>query len=135
MMKAGTYYIGDLCYVMHPEWDEFCDLTINDNDCMDGEFNLADGRRFATYRTLYGDGMYRSNILTDHSVDAGLIGCILVEDIRDPVATISHMNGLGAIVTFDEPFATSSEDGVIRFGHVTINTGDYDDEECYEDEQ
>jgi hypothetical protein len=21
-MKAGTYYIGDLCYVMHKEWDE-----------------------------------------------------------------------------------------------------------------
>ena len=23
-MKAGTYYIGDLCYVMHKEWDEVC---------------------------------------------------------------------------------------------------------------
>ena len=22
--KAGKYYLGDLCYVMHGEWDEFC---------------------------------------------------------------------------------------------------------------
>ena len=23
---AGEYYIGDLCYVMHAEWGEVCDL-------------------------------------------------------------------------------------------------------------
>jgi len=22
IMQAGTYLIGDLCYVMHPQWDE-----------------------------------------------------------------------------------------------------------------
>ena len=26
MMRSGTYYVGDLCYVMHPQWDEVCDL-------------------------------------------------------------------------------------------------------------
>lgn len=131
-MPAGTYYIGDLCYVMHPEWDEFCDLTIDGYACKEGEFNLADGRRFATYSTKYGDGLYRSNIGTDHSVDAGLIGCIRVEDIKDPVATVAHMNGLGAIVTFDAPFETSVSNGVITFGHVAINTGDFDDD-CEDD--
>ena len=56
MMPAGKYYIGDLCYVMHPEWDEFCRITISGNECLQGEFNLADGRRFATFTTAYGDG-------------------------------------------------------------------------------
>ena len=137
-MPAGTYYVGDLCYVMHPEWDEFCDITISGLQCKDGEFELKDGRRFATYGTLYGDGMYRSNIGTDHSVDAGLIGCILIEDIKDPEATVAHMKGLGAIITFDQPFETSESDGVICFGHVEINTGDLDDYDydCdYDDEE
>jgi len=126
-MPAGTYYIGDLCYVMHSEWGEFCGLTISERECKDGEFTLADGRRFATYGTMYGDGTYRSNIGTDHSVDAGLIGCIRIEDVRDPVATLAHMKGLGAVITFDAPFETSSDtNGIIRFGHVEIETGESD---------
>lgn len=135
-MLAGTYYVGDLCYVMHPEWDEFCDITMANwaqfkgERVIDGEFALKDGRQFATYVTLYGDGMYCSNIGTEHSVDAGLIGCIRIEDIRDPVATVAHMKGLGAIITFDQPFETSESDGVIRFGHVEINTGDLEND-CY----
>jgi hypothetical protein len=123
-MPAGTYYIGDLCYVMDSEWEEFCEITITDRACADGEFTLKNGRRFATYSTMYGDGTYHSNIGTSHSVDAGLIGCILVDDIEDS----SKMKGLGAIVTFDYPFETSESDGIIRFGHVQINTGDYNDD-------
>ena len=45
MMPAGKYYIGDLAYVMHGEWDEFCDLTIKGNSLSNGEFSLKDGRR------------------------------------------------------------------------------------------
>ena len=48
MMKAGTYYIGDLCYVMHDRWDEFCSITCSEHNVLDGEFNLKDGTRFAT---------------------------------------------------------------------------------------
>ena len=122
MMPAGTYYIGDLCYCMHDEWDEFCELTINDRECLDGEFNLKDGRRFATYGTAYGDGTYAANVGGDVSVDAGLIGCILVSDIKDKTDPAE----MGIVVTFDEPFETSEYHGLITFGHVKINT-DYDD--------
>jgi len=59
MMTAGKYYIGDLAYVMHGEWDEFCDLTIQGNSLLNGEFNLKDGRRFATFTTKWGDGVYQ----------------------------------------------------------------------------
>ena len=130
-MPAGRYYIGDLCYVMHPEWDEFCELTIRDQGCLDGEFVLKDGRRFASFGTAYGDGTYRSNIGTEHSVDAGLIGCIRVEDIRDN--TYEDIETLGAIVEFDQPFEVSEDQGIIVFGHVQIETAadkeyEYDEE-------
>jgi len=134
MMPAGKYYVGDLCYVMHPEWDECCELFFegrSDHGCNDGEFTLADGRRFASYGTAYGDGTYYSSHGTSHSVDAGLIGCILVNDIRDD--TYAELSSLGAIIDFPEPFETSSDAGVIKFGHIRIDTGD-DYSDCEDDD-
>lgn len=129
MMPAGRYYVGDLCYVMHPEWDEFCDITIKGNECLDGEFTLKDGRRFATYGTMYGDGLYPTNVGANLSVDAGLIGCIRVEDIRDPEATLAAMESLGTIVEFGTDFVTGSgKDGTIQFGRVLVETGDIEDD-------
>ena len=134
-MPAGRYYIGDLCYVMHPEWDEFCNLTIRGERCLDGEFVLQDGRRFATFRTAYGDGTYGSNIGTQHSVDAGLIGCILAEDIRDTEYDSETIQRLGAFVDFPEPFEVSSDQGLLKFGHVQIETaGGYDWDEDEDEE-
>lgn len=54
-MPKGKYYIGDICYVMRDEWSEVCSLMFN-GDVYDGEFNLADGRRFASMSTMFGDG-------------------------------------------------------------------------------
>lgn len=133
MLPAGKYFVGDLCYVMHPEWDEFCDITIDDIEgCLNGEFTLADGRRFATYTTAYGDGTYYSSIGTSHSVDAGLIGCILLSDISEDL-DMEKIARLGAIIEFDKPFETSGEDGVMHFGHVRIDTSD-DYSDCDDDE-
>lgn len=131
-MPAGRYYIGDLCYVMHDEWDEVCDLFFPASSYpgqTEGEFVLKDGRRFASFGTAYGDGTYRSNIGTEHAVDSGSIGCILVSDIRD--SQYDNIEELGAIVEFDQPFEVSKDQGLLVFGHVEIETaGDYDwDEE------
>ena len=141
MMQAGTYYIGDLCYVMHPEWDEFCKITIKGHAVLDGEFQLADGRKFATYGTAYGDGCYPASNGAELGVDAGLIGCIRVEDIRDKVS-MDEMKRLGTIVTFDTSFVTGENEGTIKFGHITVETGDTDEDYSgeydgydYEDEE
>ena len=132
-MPAGKYYIGDLCYVMHPEWDEVCDLFFPANHPprgVEGEFTLKDGRRFASFSTAYGDGSYRSSIGTSHSVDSGSIGCIRVEDIRDNA--YDNIEELGAIVEFDRPFEVRADQGLLIFGHVQIETAggyDWDEEE------
>ena len=132
-MQAGKYYIGDLCYVMHDEWDEFCDITIDGNNCKDGEFELKDGRKFASYGTAYGDGTYYPNVGGECGVDAGLIGCIRVEDIKD--TTYDDISDLGIIVEFAEPFETGEHGGTIYFGHVAIDTDppyEEDEEEDYD---
>lgn len=132
-MPAGRYYIGDLCYVMHDEWKEVCDLFYPPGVSgrgVEGEFALKDGRRFASFTTAYGDGEYRSSINTLHSVDSGSIGCILMEDIRD--TTYNNIEHLGAVVDFPEPFEVSEDTGLLTFGHVMIETN-ADMEEWLED--
>ena len=133
MMPAGKYYVGDLCYVMRPQWNEFCDITISDNQVLDGEFNLKNGVRFATFGTMHGDGSYEDNFGNSYSVDAGLIGCILVSDIDDPKAEENFP--LGCIHEFDAPFIPSSENGKIWFEQVCINTDWNDDPEDEEDDE
>jgi len=125
-MKAGKYFIGDLCYVMHPEWDEVCDLMFPGRGGeVEGEMTLKDGRKFATFGTAYGDGEYQSNIGTSHGVDSGSIGCILVEDIKDD--TYDDLEEHGAIVEFTQPFEVRKENNsMLIFGHIRINT-DWDD--------
>jgi len=133
-MPAGKYYIGDLCYVMtDDEWLEFCDITIKGTQVIDGEFQLKDGRRFATYGTAYGDGVYHDQYGHSYSVDAGLIGCIKIEDIR--ANNYDNLLDLGSIMEFDNSFATSGGrgetdwEGTIQFGHVMVETNPHYEEE------
>lgn len=127
-MKAGTYYVGDLCYVMNSQWDEFCSLTIKGNECLDGVFKLKNGIKFCTYGTAYGDGCYEDQFGNSYPVDAGLIGCIRVKDIKDKNANTDN----GAIIDFDEDFTCSDDNGILYFGHVCIDTKC---EDTYEDEE
>lgn len=118
MMPAGKYYIGDLCYVMHPQWDEFCKITLKNGEVNDGEFSMSSGVRVASYSTYDGDGCYLDQKKREYSVDAGLIGCIRVGDINDPTSQIDG----GQIIDFTEPFETSEDNGIISFGDIHIDT-------------
>lgn len=130
MMIKGDYYVGDLCYVLHDEWDEVCQLLFSgrdDHGCNEGEFNLSDGRRFAIYSTKYGDGTYEDQNGRSYGVDAGSIGCILLEDID-----VNHQDnfvGDGQSITFDQDFYTSELNGKIMFGSVSIDTDPVYEEE------
>jgi hypothetical protein len=131
MMKAGTYYVGDLCYVLHERWDEVCSLIIEGNRCLDGEFNLEDGTRFAIYGTAYGDGNYFDQNGKSYDVDAGSIGCVLLDDI-DLTNQENFLAG-GNIHTFDTSFYTGTMDGKIMFHTLSIDTDPvYNEEEEYE---
>ena len=130
MMKAGKYYVGDLCYVLHDRWDEFCSLTCSGNRVLDGEFNLADGTRFATFTTKYGDGNYFDQEGKSYDVDAGLIGCVALADINFDDKSNSVAGG--RVVEFVKDFTTFSAGGVISIGNISIDTDPVEaEEECY----
>jgi hypothetical protein len=129
-MPAGKYYVGDLCYVMHECWDEVCGLFFKgrtDHGCNEGEFVLKDGRRFVSINTKYGDGGYYDQYGNEYGVDAGLIGCILIDDINFN----ADGNGTqgGNVVNFERSFDSAGGrnqgrdwDGNIRIGHLVIDT-------------
>ena len=138
MFPAGKYYVGDLCYVMHDEWDEVCGLFFKDREdqgCNEGVFTLKDGRRFASFNTKFGDGCYFDQYGNEYGVDAGLIGCIAMNDI-DLNADGNFTSG-GQIIQFDLDFTVSGSqglsrrdwDGVINIGHIVIKT---EEEEYYD---
>jgi hypothetical protein len=131
LMPAGKYWVGDLCYVMKKEWDEVCGLFFKDRDdhgCNEGLFTLKDGRKFVSFNTKWGDGCYTDLAENEYGVDAGLIGCILVSDIKHD-NDFHNLDG-GHVHEFNISFFCSGGrsdlgrdwDGVIKIGHIEINT-------------
>jgi hypothetical protein len=135
-----SYYIGDLCYVMHDEWDQVCNMTPFDNQ--DGaEYELEDGRKFFFFSTAYGDGTYNDAEGRSYSVDSGSIGAIKVDDIRHPGFAQVVERGLGHIHEFPaeidewDCFVEGENGGVLNFGTVRIDTEGEDYEEEVEDDE
>ena len=130
-MKAGMYYVGDLCYALGDRWTEVCDLIIKDHTCLDGEFELKDGTKFAIYGTAHGDGFYSDQHANGYPVDSGTIGCVLVDQITEGELDES----LGNVFHFEEDFETGEEDGTIMIGHLEIYTSHEEDDEEDDDEE
>jgi len=125
-MPPGRYYVGDLCYVIEDAWGEVCDFMFAGKGNNEGQFTLKDGRTIVIYGTRYGDGTYESNLGTRHSVDAGVIGAMLESQCDKKY---EHIAELGAFIDFPQPWTHSGSgdsrrdwDGVIRLGHVEIQT-------------
>ena len=131
--QSFYYYVGDLCYVMHDEWGEICDLAF-ERDGVEGKHQLADGRKFAIYGTAHGDGTYFDSYDLDrtYSVDSGTVGIIEVKDITDPEFLCVVASGLGHIIELPqklEDMDCGYSNGTIWFGDFAIITGFEEEEE------
>ena len=130
-MKAGKYFIGDLCYVLSSKWDEVCDLTISGHECLEGKFTLSDGTEFAMFGTAHGDGYYYDQMGNGYPVDSGTIGCVLLDKIDD--IDKEYLERSGTVLDITESFEVESENGVIFIGPITINTDDDEEEDkCWD---
>ena len=139
-MTKGQYWVGDLCYVIDDDcgyWDEVCkqllkkDADGNYVSSKGGEFELSNGIKYAIYGTAYGDGGYEDQDGRVYGVDAGVIGCIKVDDIKKLGSGIASG---GHVHTFDQDFATGYDEGTIYFGDLNIETDPCSDEEEEGDE-
>jgi hypothetical protein len=150
MLEAGTYYVGDLCYVLGDKngwnWGELLAATgyLGIEDPVTGERLDKDettgyfrhrGVKLFSSGTAYGDGSYRDQSGREYLVDAGLIGCFPMDALGvDPKMDVDPGDG-GHVVEFKMAFSCQvcDEYGVIRIGHIKIDTNpSYEDEECWE---
>ena len=127
------YFIGDLCYVMHDEWSEVCDITLDpDNDEDEIFFELADGCEFILIGTAYGDGEYWDQFGNRYPVDSGTIGAIAADDLKPEELAEALERNLGAIHEFPRPIgdlSAENDHGVLRIGGVIIDTAGCMDED------
>ncbi len=119
--KAGTYYVGDVCYVVQDkDWDGLLEKSNYFNCQSTGEWNGEyNGHPMFVASTAYGDGCYQDNQGRDYLVDAGLIGIMPVEAI-----TTNPEGRGGQIIKFEEEFDVKWDEGEFTFGDVIIETRD-----------
>jgi len=126
--KAGTYYVGDLCYVINDQnWEVLGEKTHWFQD--DDKFEFK-GREVFVSSTAYGDGLFRDYQDREYSVDAGLIGVIPFDIIDD-----NKTGSGGQIIVFENDFSASCSDkGIFKIGDITIDTSNDEDEDWDESE-
>lgn len=115
-MRAGKYWIGDLCYLV-PEkyWNQVVAFLGDGRTPREGEFDL-EGHRGAIFSTHHGDGVYPDQFGNTYGVDSGTIG-IFPADVFPGL-----FKALGTIHDFPEDFTVRSDDGDMEFGSVRIKT-------------
>jgi hypothetical protein len=121
-LPAGTYYVGDLCYVLDSVWDKVCEQIISGETVKNGIFNLDDGTQFAIYSTKYGDGIYKDEIGNEYAVDSGSIGCVKIDNLL--AESLNSVQQYSAVVSFDQGLTCYEDNGVIYIGDIVIDTNE-----------
>ena len=126
-MPAGDYYVGDPCYAVPGDrWMEWLEAGNYDSSASRWViFAELDGYPVLGCATAHGDGMYDGDDGKRYLVDAGLIGLVPVE-VALPGDT---PEGMGMVrVRFKSDFTFENDEGVIRLGHITIDTKEDEDD-------
>lgn len=118
-IPAGTYFLGDPCYAVEDaDWTPL----LHSCDFFDGSAKgtLPSGEHVVAFSTAYGDGEYHSQFGDAFPVDAGLIGLVPWTGSETQVEAVKDL--LGIKVTFETDTNAFSDDGVLVFGHIEIDT-------------
>ena len=129
-LPAGTYYVGDLCYILGDHngynWDHVLHATnFLKGDPSQGGACWYNGIRFFCSSTMYGDGCFQDDEGRSYGVDAGIIGCFPVQELPEGFDSSG-----GHVVEFPQAFVCEpthtpgNHEGTISIGHLDIETGD-----------
>ena len=116
-IPAGTYYVGDPCYVFGRD----SRLKISEiNKCFDIPNIEYKDKPVIAFRTKFGDGTYNG-----FSVDSGLIGIVDISLIEEDSTFFNEsFDRQKHIVTFDKPFDFEWNNGDFHIGQqIHIYTG------------
>jgi hypothetical protein len=123
LVPQGSYVIGDPCYaVPDKDWDG---LLQSCNYFESPIGYVKDGmQKFPVlgFGTKWGDGSYRGTDGRVYDVDAGLIGLV-------PVELVKNLAEHTILVLNKDTLCVNDGSGKLTFGHITIETDPYEDEE------
>ncbi len=125
---AGTYYVGDPCYIFNKSWGKI----LNDNQYFESDVTIIDGVECFVAPTKYGDGSYQDNSNRKYFVDSGTIGVLPIEMIEiDNKISIDEIDEYMYVFTFDRDFYVYWDDGYFRIGdNIVIETDNlYEDDD------
>ncbi len=108
-MTPGTYYLGDLFFVLK---EEFFLIT----NPIKNEFILNENRKIAYYTTINMSESYQDQFGQEYFIENGNIGCIRIEDIDSIEVDFSK----GKIISFYDNFNTRETQNRILFGHICV---------------
>lgn len=126
-LPAGTYWIGDPCYVVTKYHDTWIKVITSVDYFNEPALANVDDITIVAGTTSYGDGCYTSNAGTYHNVDSGTLGIV-------PLATVNKFHGnhtwlakQGTFKHFDRDFTVEIDQGHFDFDQIIIDTReDYD---------
>jgi hypothetical protein len=120
-LKAGTYVIGDPCYLFDESW---VDILV-ENNFFETDNPKIDGKDIFVHRTYYGDGTYKDDDSFCYDVDAGLIGVLPIEliEIDNAVSRedVDYQMNV-RVVIFKNDFICDYKDGVFFIDNIRIDT-------------
>jgi len=132
-LPAGTYYIGDICYVLD---DVIYESVFGETGYEEGLY-MKDSEQFLVGQTFCGDGEFSGSDGCKYAVDAGVIGIVSEGLISSDPDSGKDTNG-GKVYTFSSDVLVTMEKGVFTFEsegiYLRINTGYEEEEDEDEDE-
>lgn len=131
---AGTYYLGDPCYVLgslgpesngYETWDKLCETMDFDAEIRGA---MVNGHPVVMTSTAYGDGTYESTSGKSYPVDSGQLG-LVPKELVFKLGKLEEAASSGSWVTVAHPSTFSysgSEEGSVSFGSEVIPTDPHD---------
>ena len=135
-MPAGTYYIGDPCYMVKDNasgnnfWDRLCELTYKPRAQL--KSMIVDSMLIWSHATIHGDGLFllqTKNFQSRLYVDSGRIACMKISDSLIPYKLnddrfhdVDDKSSHYCIRSFTNEFEVGYSLGQFYIGNYTINT-------------
>lgn len=135
-LPAGTYYIGDICYVLD---DVVYESVFGETGYEEGLYMKDSKKFFLVGQTSWGDGEFSGSDGCKYLVDAGVIGIVSEELISSDPDSGKDTDG-GKVYTFLTPVVVTMEKGIFTFEskdiYLRINTGyEHEDEDDEGDDE
>jgi hypothetical protein len=125
-LPAGTYFIGDPCYLIKKQWGEVCDKMDNQRAAL----ITINNQKLFIAETRFGDGEYIDDFGENYSVDSGTIAVTPLE-LNDK-ATLANLKIYGCVKEFPKEFECSWSEGIFEIDNIIINTTwDLEEEEDF----